>query len=118
MQCESDEAARARTVTNAAKYLSTAGEGLLDVARRDLAELDAWKSAVLAGKTAFEERYRREYLSGEQFRRFDRYRERLTDLLELPGAGRMHRRAVLGAPHAVPLDAGLRLRPDGPARTC
>ena len=89
VQCESDALARGRTVTNAAKYLSTAGEGLLEVARRDLAELDAWKSAVLAGKVAFEERYRREYLSGEQFRRFDRFRERLTDLLELPGAGRM-----------------------------
>jgi hypothetical protein len=87
VQCESDATARARTVTNAAKYLSTAGEGLLDVARRDLTELDAWKAAVFAGKAAFEERYRREYLSGEQFRRFDNYRERLTSLLELPGAG-------------------------------
>ena len=89
VQCESDELTRARTVTNAAKYLSTAGDGLLDVARKDLAELDAWKAAVQSGKAAFEERYRREYLSGEQFRRFDRYRERLTDLLELPGAGRV-----------------------------
>src|SRR5262249_40874383 len=89
VQCESDDLARARTVTNAAKYLATAGDGLLDVARRDLAELDAWKAAVNAGRVAFEDRYRREYLSGEQFRRFDRYRERLTDLLELPGAGRI-----------------------------
>ncbi len=89
VQCESDDAARVRTVTNATKYLSTAGDGLLDVARRDLAELDAWKAAVIAGKTTFEERYRREYLSGEQFRRFDQYRERLVDLLELPGAGRL-----------------------------
>ena len=39
-----------RTVTNAAKYLSTAGEGLLDVARRDLAEFDAWKATVRAGQ--------------------------------------------------------------------
>src|SRR5262249_6504885 len=30
VQVESDSAARVRTVTNAAKYLSTAGEGLLD----------------------------------------------------------------------------------------
>ncbi|MCI0701518.1 MAG: hypothetical protein L0241_10590, partial [Planctomycetia bacterium] len=89
VQCESDAIARARTVTNATKYLITAGDGLLEVARRDLAELDAWKAAVYAGKAAFEERYRREYLSGEQFRRFDTYRDRLTDLLELPGAGRM-----------------------------
>jgi hypothetical protein len=89
VQCESDDSARARTVTNAARYLGTAGDGLLDVARRDLAELDAWKGAVLAGRTAFEERYRREYLSGERFRRFDLYSARLIDLLELPGAGRM-----------------------------
>jgi hypothetical protein len=88
VQCESDDSARVRTVTNAARYLSAAGAGLLEVARRDLAELDAWKGAVLTGKAAFEERYRREYLSGEQFRRFDLYRDRLTDLLELPGAAR------------------------------
>lgn len=89
VQCESDTAARARNAANAARYLSTAGEGLLDVARRDLAEFDAWKATVYAGKADFEDRYRREFLSGEQFRRFDRYRERLLDLLELPGAGRM-----------------------------
>jgi energy-coupling factor transporter ATP-binding protein EcfA2 len=89
VQGESTDAARARTVTNAAKYLSTAGDGLLDVARRDLAELEAWKVAVTAGRMAFEDRYRREYLSGERFQRFDRYRERLIDLLELPGAGRV-----------------------------
>jgi GTP-binding protein EngB required for normal cell division len=89
VQCESAELARSRTVSNAAKYLSAAGDGLLEVARRDLAELDAWKSAVTSGRLAFEDRYRREYLSGERFQRFDRYRERLTDLLELPGAGRM-----------------------------
>ncbi len=89
VQCESAEAGRTRTVTNAAKFLSTAGEGLLEVARRDLAELDAWKDTVRVGRIAFEDRYRREYLSGERFARFDRYRERLTDLLELPGAGRV-----------------------------
>jgi 50S ribosome-binding GTPase len=89
VHCESSAAVRARTVTNAAKYLSTAGEGLLEVARRDLAEFDAWKTAVRAGKAEFEERYRREFLSGEQFRRFDRYRDELMDQLELPGAGRM-----------------------------
>lgn len=116
VQCESNEAARARTVTNAAKYLSTAGEGLLEVARRDLTELDAWKSAVLSGRLAFEDRYRREYLSGEQFRRFDRYRERLTDLLELPGAGRMLGGLfwILRAPYRWTRDYvfGLMARPD------
>jgi hypothetical protein len=61
---------------------------LLDVARRDLAEFDNWKGVVADGKREFEDRYRREFLSGEQFRRFDRYRERLVELIELPGAGR------------------------------
>jgi hypothetical protein len=59
------------------------------VTRRDLAEFDAWKTAVLAGKVEFEERYRREFLSGEQFRRIDRYRDEVLELLELPGAGRL-----------------------------
>jgi hypothetical protein len=89
MLCESDAATRLRTVTNAARYLATAGEGLLDVARRDLAEFDVWKTAVMSGKADFEDRYQREFLSGEQFRRIDRYRDELMDQLELPGAGRM-----------------------------
>ncbi len=89
VQCETGAAARARTALNAVKYLSTAGTGLLEVARQDLAELDAWKAAVQSGRVAFEDRYRRQFLSGEQFRRFDRFRDQLTDLLELPGAGRL-----------------------------
>jgi 50S ribosome-binding GTPase len=89
VQCESDTATRARTVTNAARNLSSASAGLLEVARRDLAEYDAWKSCVAAGKLEFEERYRKEYLSGERFQRFDRHREELMNLLELPGAGRV-----------------------------
>lgn len=89
VQCEPAEAARARTVGNATRYLAAASEGLLEVARRDLAEYDAWKTAVAAGRADFEERYRKEYLSGERFRRFDRFREEMMDLLELPGAGRI-----------------------------
>jgi hypothetical protein len=89
MLSESDAATRTRTVTNAARYLNTAGAGLLEVARRDLAEFDIWKTVVMAGKADFEDRYQREFLSGEQFRRIDRYRDELMDQLELPGAGRM-----------------------------
>lgn len=87
--CESDRATRQRTVMNAMKFLATAGEGLLEVARRDLAEFDAWKTTVMAGKLEFEERYRKEFISGEQFRRMDRYRDEVLDLLETPGAGRL-----------------------------
>lgn len=86
--CEDETSSRTRTVTNAVHYLAAAGTSLLEVARRDLAELEAWKGAVLAGKAEFEERYRREFLSGEQFRQFDRTRDRIMELLELPGAGR------------------------------
>ena len=111
VQCESADAARTRTVTNAARYLATAGEGLLDVARRDLAEFEAWKGAVQAGRFDFEERYRKEYLSGEQFRRFDRYREQLVELVELPGAGRMWGNVlwVLRAPYRWGRDTLTRL---------
>jgi hypothetical protein len=116
VQCESETAARLRTVTNAAKYLGSAGEGLLDVARRDLAELDTWKNVVHAGKAEFEDRYRREFLSGEQFRRFDRYRDRMLDLMELPGAGRFVGGAfwLLRSPYRWTRDyvTGLVVRPE------
>ncbi len=116
MSVESEASTRVRTVTNAAKFLATAGEGLLDVARRDLAEFDAWKSAVLAGKADFEDRYRKEFLSGEQFHRFNRYRDELMDQLELPGAGRALGGFIwlLRSPYRWTRDyvAGLIVRPD------
>ncbi len=62
---------------------------LLEVARQDLAALDAWRSLVRAGQAEFTSRYRREFLNGERFRRFDGAREQLMDMLELPGAGRL-----------------------------
>lgn len=86
--CPNPEAARALTVRNAVGYLRTAAEGLLDVARRDLSELDAWKNLVHAGRAGFEDRYRREFLAGESFRRFDRTREQVLEMLEFSGPGR------------------------------
>lgn len=86
--CPSPEVARGRTVRNAVRYLETAAEGLLDVARRDLAELDIWRGLVAAGRGGFEQRYRQEFLAGESFRRFDRTREQVMEMLELPGAAR------------------------------
>jgi energy-coupling factor transporter ATP-binding protein EcfA2 len=82
------EAARQRTVANAVKYLESAGDGLLDVARRDLTELDTWRGVVADGRKEFEQRYRAEYLAGEAFRRFDRTREQVMQMLELPGPGK------------------------------
>jgi hypothetical protein len=83
----SAEDGRRRTVTNAVKYLESAGDGLLDVARRDLTELDTWRAVVAAGRQEFEQRYRTEYLAGEAFQRFDRTREQVMQMLELPGPG-------------------------------
>ncbi len=87
--CPSPEIARQRTLSNAVKYLESAGHGLLDVARRDLTEFDQWRAAVAVGRGQFEERYRREYLSGEAFRRFDRTTEQVLEMLELPGPGKI-----------------------------
>lgn len=86
--CPTPEAARGRTVGNAVRYLETAAEGLLDVARRDLTELDTWRGMVSAGRSGFEQRYRLEFLAGESFRRFDRTREQVMEMLEFTGPGR------------------------------
>jgi hypothetical protein len=86
--CPTPEEARARTVRNALRYLETAGEGLLDVVRRDLTELETWRNLVDAGRSQFEERYRQEFLAGESFRRFDRTREQVLEMLELTGPGK------------------------------
>ena len=82
------EAARRRTIQSAQGFLATAGESLLEVARKDLAALDNWRNLVQTGQAEFANRYRREYLNGERFRRFDEAREQMMGLLELPGAGR------------------------------
>ena len=81
--------ARKRSVENAIRFLSTAGEGLLDVARQDLAALEGWRNLVQTAQTEFNNRYRREFLNGEPFRRFEDAREQLLNLLELPGAGQV-----------------------------
>ncbi len=119
VQCESAEAARRRTAENAVKYLNSAGSGLLDVAKRDIAEFETWKSIVRQGKAEFENRYRHEYLEGEPLRRFDRYRDRMLDLLELPGAGRVLGNVLwlLRAPYRIARDyvVDLIVRPSAPS---
>jgi energy-coupling factor transporter ATP-binding protein EcfA2 len=86
--CPTADAARQRTVRNAVRFLEAAGDGLLAVARKDLAEIEAWKTTVAQGRMVFEERYRHEYLAGEPFRRFDRTREQLLAILDLPAGAR------------------------------
>jgi hypothetical protein len=81
--------ARNRAVRWAVNYLVSAQERLLNVARRDLVALEDWRSVVHAGQVEFDNRYRREFLTSEKFRRFDEALVRLLGLLELPGAGRI-----------------------------
>jgi hypothetical protein len=86
---EPPAAARRRAVRWATNYLLASTEGLLGVARQDLAALQGWRAVVQQGRVEFDQRYRREYLTGEKFRRFDEALVRLVELLELPGVGRV-----------------------------
>ena len=82
-------AARQRTVQAAAHHLATSGDALLAAGKSDLAALEIWRSQVKTGQADFDARYYREYLSGEQFHRFDEALVKLIDLLELPGVGQV-----------------------------
>lgn len=81
--------ARRRTVESALGHLRGSLDGLLSVAKSDLAALEIWRSLVRNGQNDFDGRYFREYLSGEQFHRFDEALVKLIDLLELPGVGKV-----------------------------
>jgi hypothetical protein len=81
--------ARLRSVHGAANYLRRSEATLLAVAREDVAALQSWRDVVQAGKAEFDQRYRREYLSGSQFRHFDDALVKLIDLLDLPGVGKL-----------------------------
>ena len=85
--CPTAAAARKRTAANAVKYLEAAGGGLLDVARRDLAEVDRWRQLVADGRAGFEQRYRTEYLAGEAFAKFDATKRDVLGMLDLTGPG-------------------------------
>ena len=117
--CPSTAEARARTVRNAVRFLEAAGDSLLDVARKDLAEVEAWKAAVQGGRAVFEDRYRREYLAGEPFRRFDRTKEQVLALLDLPAGARYASAVftVLRMPYTFVRDQIFRLvtRPPAPS---
>ncbi len=80
--------ARRRTVQNAIHFLQGQHQRLLGVAQKDLAALEGWRNAVQEGQVEFDSRYRREYLTSANFRRFDEALVRLLDMLELPGVGR------------------------------
>jgi GTP-binding protein EngB required for normal cell division len=111
--------ARRRSVYGAIRYLVAAHDQLMAAARQDVAALQSWEEVVQAGHAEFNERYRREYLASEKFRRFDEALVRLLDLLELPGIGKILSGAlwVLRAPYRL-LRAWIgraMTRPDAPA---
>ena len=81
--------ARQRTAQGAMRYLTSSQEQLLAAARQDVAALQSWRDLVQMGQVEFDQRYRREYLTSEKFRRFDEALIRLLELLELPGVGRI-----------------------------
>lgn len=84
---EPPEAARRRSVRWATNYLVAAQERLVSVARHDVAALEQWRHIVQQGQIEFDNRYRREYLASEKYRRFDEALVRLLELLEFPGLG-------------------------------
>jgi energy-coupling factor transporter ATP-binding protein EcfA2 len=81
--------ARQRTVRSATAYLVNFQQQLLGVARDDLIALEGWRQLVREGQIEFNDRYRREFLTTERFRRFDEALVRLLELLELPGIGKI-----------------------------
>jgi hypothetical protein len=83
------QAARRRTVAGAMRFLVQNQDRFLGSARQDVEALQGWETIVRRGQEEFDDRYRREYLSGEKFRGFDEALVRLMELLELPGVGRV-----------------------------
>jgi GTP-binding protein EngB required for normal cell division len=80
---------RRDSVQRALSFLNQFQDKLLVPARHDLAAVEQWDRWVEDGKRFFSERYQNEYLSGEQFHRFNAALVRLIELLELPGVGQI-----------------------------
>jgi hypothetical protein len=86
---ERGAATSAEVARGGIEFLRKEESDLLALARRDLQALQDWQALVDKGQAEFSSRYRREYLSGEQFPRFQEALVRLLDLLELPGVGQV-----------------------------
>jgi hypothetical protein len=89
--------ARRRTAAGAMRFLVKNQDRFLGAAKEDVDALNGWEGIVRLGRQEFDERYRREFLSGEKFRVFDEALVRLMELLELPGIGKY----VSGALHVI-----------------
>ena len=94
--------ARKRTVDHALQYLSSASGELLDVARQDLAAMDAWRDLVQSSRQDFDARYRNEFLNGEGFRRFDEAREPVARPARTARRRPRLRDGAVGPPASVP----------------
>lgn len=77
--------ARKRSVDRSVEYLMNSLPDLLGIARQDLAAMEVWKGSINHGMSDLERRYQSDFLAGEGFAHFDETRERLLNLLELPG---------------------------------
>lgn len=83
------EIARARTTKGALGYLTQQQKKLLDVAKNDIDALDQWQRLVQTGQVDFDQKYRRELLMHERFLGFDEAKDRILEMLDLPGAGKI-----------------------------
>ena len=81
--------ARRRSAHAVVAHLKAHQDSLLAAAREDLSALEGWRRGVQEGQIEFENRYRKEYLTAERFRRFDETLVRLLELLELPAIGKI-----------------------------
>lgn len=86
---EAPEKRRANSVLGAVYHLKQHQDKLLAAARADLAAIEGWRMLVQEGQIDFTNRYRKEYLTAERFRRFDETLVRLLELLELPKVGQI-----------------------------
>ena len=81
--------ARRRSTNAVVAHLKAHQDSLLAAAREDLSALEGWRRCVQDGQIDFENRYCKEYLTAERFRRFDETLVRLLELLELPKLGKI-----------------------------
>jgi energy-coupling factor transporter ATP-binding protein EcfA2 len=91
---EHPEKLRQADVVSSMRFLQNSCDQLLAAARDDVQALEQWQQLVTRGEAEFNERYRREFLTGAKFHRFDEALVRLIDLLELPGVGKFFANAL------------------------
>jgi GTPase SAR1 family protein len=106
---------RANSVAAALSHLKSHERTVLSVAQEELTALDGWRLLVQEGQLDFTNRYRKEYLTAERFRRFDETLVRLLELLELPKVGQILSKSlnVLRMPYTL-IKSWIRKEPIAP----